>query len=112
MKRNRQIGTIASWGPTWRVSVDLIIHSYGKWDGWGYKNIIAFKGNNGNKCCNNGDRVPQVWSHPTYGLHTVTSLNGVMHTFNYKGIKLGKKFNLVLEQAFINGEVHTLFDIQ
>ena len=107
MKKNSHIGTIASWGPTWRVSLDLIIYSYGRH----YENIISFKGND-NNCCNNGDRVPAFWSHPTYGLHIVTSANGRLHAFNYKGIKLRKKFNLVLEQAWINGEVHTLFDIQ
>ena len=100
VKRNSKIGTIDSWGPTWRVSVDLIIHSYGG----RYKSIIAFKGND-NNCCNNGDRVPAFWSHPTYGLHIVTSANGTMHNFNYTGIKLGKKFNIVLEQVWEKGTV-------
>ena len=107
VKRNSHIGTIASWGPAWRVSVDLIINSYGG----EHESIIAFKGND-NNCCNNGDRVPAIWSHPTYGLYIATSANGHIHGFHYKGIKLRKKFNLVLEQAWINGEVHTLFDIQ
>ena len=102
VKRNNQVGTIKSWGPTFRFSVDLIIHSYG---GYRYRSIIAFKGNNGNNCCNNGDRVPAIWSHPAVGLHTVGSVNGKLHGFNYKGIKLGKKFNLVIEQVWINGEV-------
>ena len=103
VKRNTQIGTIKSWGPTFRVSVDLIIHSYGS--GHHYRNIIAFKGNNGHNCCNNGDRVPAIWSHPMIGLHIVGSVHGRMYSFNYRGIKLGKKFNLVIEQVWINGEV-------
>ena len=110
MKRNNQIGTIARWGPTWRVSVDLIIHSYGEGE-YPFKSIIAFKGNNGNNCCKNGDRVPAIWFHKTRGLHIVTSANGTLHGFDYKGVKLGKRFNLVLEQVFINGEVLRLFDI-
>ena len=108
MKRNNQIGTIARWGPTWRVSVDLIIHSYGS--GHHLRSIISFKGNNGHNCCNNGDRVPAIWSNPgrganRRGLYIVGSVNGGLHGFNYKGIKLGKKFNLVIEQVWINGEV-------
>ena len=103
VEKNRDLGAIASWGPTFRVSVDLIINSYGS--GNQYRNIISFKGNNGNNCCNNGDRVPAFWSHPTKGLHIVGSVNGKMHGFDYKGVKLRKKFNLVIEQAWINGEV-------
>ena len=110
MTRNNQIGTIARWGPTWRVSVDLIIHSYGEGE-YPFKSIIAFKGNNGNNCCKNGDRVPAIWFHKTRGLHIVTSANGTLHGFDYKGVKLGNRFNLVLEQVFINGEVLRLFDI-
>ena len=109
VEKNRDLGAIASWGPTFRVSVDLIINAYGGH----YENIFAFKRDNGRtNCCSNGDRVPALWSHPTHGLHIVTSANGHLHGFNYKGIQLGKKFNLVLEQAWINGEVHTLFNIQ
>ena len=103
VERNRQIGTITSWGPTFRVSVDLVIKSYG--NGLYYRNIISFKGNNGNDCCNNGDRVPAIFSHLTKGLHIVGSVNGKLHKFDYKGIKLRKKFNLVIEQVWINGEV-------
>ena len=103
MKKNTQVGTIKSWGPTFRFSVDLIIHSYGS--GHHYRNIISFKGNNGHNCCNNGDSVPAIWSHRTKGLHTVGSVNGKLHGFDYKGVKLGKKFNLVIEQVWINGEV-------
>ena len=65
VEKNRDLGAIASWGPTFRVSVDLIINSYGS--GNQYRNIISFKGNNGNNCCNNGDRVPAFWSHPREG---------------------------------------------
>ena len=101
MKRNNQVGTIENWGPATRVSLDLIINSYGG----GYKNIFSFKGNNGNNCCKNGDRVPAIWSHPTHKLHIVSSINGKLYGFNYKGVELKKKFNLVIEQAWIKGEV-------
>ena len=100
VKRNNQVGTIKSWGPTFRFSVDLIIHSYG---GYRYRSIIAFHGHNGNNFLLPG--VPGIWSHPAVGLHTVGSVNRRLQRFNYKGIKLGKKFNLVIEQVWINGEV-------
>ena len=99
VKRNSQVGTIKSWGPTSRVSVDLIINSFGR----GFKNILSFT--TGNNCCKSGDRVPSIFSHPTLGLHIVSSKNGKLYSFNYKGVKAKKKFNLVIEQASINEEV-------
>ena len=97
VKRNSQVGTIKSWGPTSRVSVDIIINSFGR----GFKNILSFKGNNGNNCCKSGDRVPAIFSHPTHKLHIVGSINGKLHGFNYKGIELKKKFNLVIEHGLV-----------
>ena len=100
-KKDNQIGNIKSWGPTFRVSVDLVINSYHH-SSWPYQNIISFKGNDNHNCCNNGDRVPAIWYHPTHKLHIVTSINGDLHGFNYHGIKLGKRFNLVIEHGEVN----------
>ena len=100
VERNRQIGTITSWGPTFRVSVDLKIHPYG--GGHHYRNIISFKGNNGHNCCNNGDRVPAIFIAQPDKFQISNSINGEIHAFNYHGIKLGKRFNLVIEHGEVN----------
>ena len=42
VKRNKEIGTIDSWGPLFRVSLDLIIHSLDQ-DGW--SSVLAFSRN-------------------------------------------------------------------
>ena len=48
IQENKQIGTIDSWGPFFRVSFDLIIHSFRrdipeKYDG--FSNLFAVRGN-------------------------------------------------------------------
>ena len=45
VRKNNEIGTINSWGPLFRISLDLMIHSYveGKW-----LNVLTFKGFKGN----------------------------------------------------------------
>ena len=48
IQKNKEIGTIDSWGPFFRVSFDLIIHSYVN----GYSSVLSFKGNGGTyDCC-------------------------------------------------------------
>ena len=43
IQENKQIGTIDSWGPFFRVSFDLIIHSFVKGKGkQGWSSVLAF----------------------------------------------------------------------
>ena len=43
IERNKEIGTIDSWGPVFRISFDLIIHSYVKGKGkQGWSSVLAF----------------------------------------------------------------------
>ena len=42
IQRNKAIGTIDSWGPFFRVSFDLIIHSFRQYE---WTSLLAFRGN-------------------------------------------------------------------
>ena len=62
IEENKEIGTIDIWGPMFRVSFDLIIHSYVRGKGRkGWTTVFSFKGNGGKRhCCKHGDRTS--WS--------------------------------------------------
>ena len=52
VQKNKKIGTIDSWGPLFRISLDLIIHSHVE----GTSSVLGFKGNGGTRsCCEHGD---------------------------------------------------------
>ena len=60
IRKNNQIGTIASWGPLFHISFDLMIHSFDH-EKSEYFSVLAFKGNGGtSNCCEKGDRIPVI----------------------------------------------------
>ena len=67
--KNNQIGTIASWGPTFRVAVDIFIHSYGP---YGWQNILRFTNTN-HKINQMGDTIPAIFYHSRYSFLTIAS---------------------------------------
>ena len=98
VKKNKDIGTIESWGPHFRVSFDMKIKSFvaAKWT-----NILSFKGNGAKEsCCQPGDRAPAVFlenkerylvfSNPVNG-------NG-KYSFKYRGLQLNKWYKITIEQ--------------
>ena len=99
IRKSKEIGRIDSWGPFFRVSFDLIIHSHAK---NGYSSIIDFKGNGGTSdCCEMGDRIPsiQVSKNPVYPLH-LRFANAVNQNGNYYFdffISLSTWYNIIIE---------------
>ena len=98
VKKNNMIGTIESWGPYFRVSLEFMIKSFvaAKWT-----NILSFKGNGAtSNCCQVGDRAPAiflenkerylVFSNPVNG-------NG-KYSFKYRGLQLNKWYKITIEQ--------------
>ena len=67
VRRNNEIGTIDSWGPLFRISLDLIIHSYDQIDRRDndtllWSNVLTFKGNGGTSdYAKFGDRIPGIF---------------------------------------------------
>ena len=99
-QKNNQIGTIDSWGPTFSVSFDLIIHSFVKGKGkQGWSSVLAFKGNGGKShCCKHGDRIPDVALNKNGALrfsHSVSGNKKYQFLFN---VDLNKWYNITIEQ--------------
>ena len=63
VSRNNLLETLATWGPSYKISMDLYINSF---DGPNLKNgklaeLIRLTTTNGN-CCGIGDRIPAIFT--------------------------------------------------
>ena len=102
--KGKEIGKIDSWGPLFRISLDLIIHSRVN---DGYSSVIAFRGNGGRSdCCEIGDRIPAIFLfNPTMTLHITHSVRQTgNHWFNFD-INLNTWYNIIIEQKFVHRKV-------
>ena len=106
-KRNTEIGTIASWGPWFRVSFELMINSLVRGGRWGWSNVLVFKGKG------RRNDIPGVWVHrdARYGLLFTNYVNGKRNYYfnNLIKIKLKKWYKIVIEQKSVNGKVRKYF---
>ena len=94
--RDKEIGTIESWGPFFRVSFDLIIHSLLE-DEW--SSVLAF--------LDGTERTPIAI--PVINLHRsgflkFLNINFWPLTFDFN-IKLNIWYNVMIEQKTFNGKV-------
>ena len=112
-----QIGTIDSWGPFFRVSFDLIIHSHNN-DGEHF-GVLAFRGNGGTSdCCENGDRIPFITVVSSNQELLLSFANSVNKNGNYwfnHNIKLETWYNIIIEQdqtnRMVSQRLHLLFHL-
>ena len=103
MRGNNEIATIGSWGPLFRVSLDLKINSLVRVGGWGWTNVLVFKGSQASR-----NDVPGIWVHQSlrYGFLFTNSVNGKANWyFTHYAIKLNKWYNIVIEQKEVKGKV-------
>jgi len=56
IKKNNLITILPKWGPTWRVQIELTVHSYPPQDT--YVGVLALT--TGGICCDVGDRIPAI----------------------------------------------------
>ena len=102
VQKNKKIGTIDSWGPLFRISLDLIIHSHVK----GASSVLGFKGNGGtSSCCEHGDRIPSIFVSENGNL---LFRHSVDHHADYKfdfEINLNTWYNILIEQIIVNRKV-------
>ena len=107
VRENKQIGTIDSWGPYFRISFDLFIHSYDNNDK--HSSVLAFKGNGGiSNCCENGDRIPfitVVSSNREILLSFANSLNQNGNYYFFFNINLKTWYNIKIEQEYVDRNV-------
>ena len=109
--KGKEIGKIDSWGPLFRISLDLIIHSRVN---DGFSSVLAFKGNgNIRDCCEIGDRIPAILlENPTMTLKFANSVrqNGnYWYGFDFK-IKLNTWYNILIEQKFVHKKVKRKYE--
>ena len=100
VKRNNQIGTVASWGPTFRVAVDIIVHSAVA----GWSSILRFTSTSHN-CCNLGDRLPIIHYHSKGYLHITSAVNKNGNYYVNYNIDLKKWYHIEIAQTKMDGKV-------
>ena len=88
IQKSNKIGTIGSWGPLFRVSFDLIIHSRHQDDKYDWSSVLTFL-----------HAAPSIYLDKTSLLTTVDN-----KIFNFK-IELNHWYNIVIEQKSVNGKV-------
>ena len=101
VKKNKEIGTIASWGPTFRVAVDIIVHTAGS----GWSSIIHFTSTPDSGQNVMGERIPAIF-YNSKGFLQLTS--GVDKTARYNvnyNIDLKKWYHIEIAQTKMNGKV-------
>ena len=107
VKKNTEIGKIATWGPQFRVSFDLKINSHVAGNRGGWSNVISFKSNGGtSNMWKIGDRIPAIFINRKGFLHFTNAVNGNSnHVFDFKPIKLNKWYSIAIQQKRENGKV-------
>ena len=109
VKKNNLLQTIDSWGPFFKVTFDLMVHS--KPSSY-WSSILAFKGNNGSSDFDKyGDRAPAIFYNQLGKLHFVNAVNGNKRYVFDRPIDLGKWYKIEMEQVSLNGKVESLNSI-
>ena len=129
--QNKEIGTIDRWGPFYRVSFDLIIHSFQDLSGCSrcahrWSSLLVFR-RNGTLCdrcgfpqglenfenyehcyrCEIGDRIPAFFlNNLDRVIRFSNNVDNSEHYFDFE-IELNHWYNIVFEQNSVNGKVIT-----
>jgi len=99
VRRNNLIGLIPSWGPYFKISLDLMVfrHSKNIWT-----SVLAFKANNGvTNSKKHGDRIPAIFLHKDGFIGIRSSINGNINYWSNHRIKLQKWHKIIMEQVSI-----------
>ena len=103
LKKNNLLATIDSWGPYFKLSLDLKIHSK-VYPGW--SSILSFKGNGGLEDWKKyGDRAPAILYNKNGQLHFTNAVSGNLNYVFDKKVDLGKWYHIEIEQNWKNGKV-------
>ena len=100
VKKNNQIGTVASWGPTFRVAVDIIVHSAVA----GWSNILRFTSTSGNMG-HMGDRIPVINYYSGGYLEFTSAVDKNAHYKVFYNIDLKKWYHIEIAQTKMDGKV-------
>ena len=122
VKKENQIGSIASWGPQFRVSLDLKINRHLQGDKtWGWSEVLVFAaggestGSKGNLVTikkKNGDRIPAIFidrDHKPWGMFFSNYVNMKENHFRYTDYQQHKWQRVEISQLREgDGKVETL----
>ena len=97
--KNNYISTIGSFGPEYRVVVDIIVHSVGS----GWQNIIHFTSSEVD-CCSIGDRNPAIFYHSSGKLRIAGAVGSKTYYFDLM-IDLQKWYHIEIVQQKKNEKV-------
>jgi len=101
VKKNNQIGTVASWGPTFRVAVDIIVHSAGS----EWSSIFRFTSTPDSDRVM-GRRIPAIFYNSKGFLHITSGVdNDANYAVNYN-IDLKKWYHIEIAQTKMNGKIY------
>ena len=103
VKQNNKIGTIESWGPLFRVSLDLIIHSIPQNL---HYSVLAFETNKTSHCnnCEHGGRIPAIFVDKRGAqvfLFIANSVNDNKDQSFEHYINLNTWYNIIIEQKLV-----------
>ena len=93
VRKNNKIGTIESWGPLFRVSLDLIIHSRHQDENYEWSSVLAF-----------------LHAAPSIYIDTTSLVTSVDKKMFHSDIELNHWYNIVIEQKLFNGKVIELYN--
>ena len=71
---DKLVASLATWGPAFRISLDLYINSYETIDADSDWAEILFVTSTMNQCCNIGDRIPAMFAHKDGYIKTSTQI--------------------------------------
>ena len=101
--QNNQIGAILSWGPLFRVSLDMIINSHVQTE---YANVLAFRLNSVT-----GYRMPSInVRKSTRSFKFASRVSEGEKRFAWP-FELNKWYSIVMEQKEVSGKVRMLENI-
>ena len=98
IERNKEIGFIATWGPLFSVSFDLMITSF---ENEAWTDILAFKANGAVSDKAIGDRIPAILLQKTGFIWFVNLINGEQtgSAAMFKvDVELNKWYHIALQQ--------------
>ena len=104
VESNRIVGSIETWGPQYRIRLDLNIRSLSPGNK-GWSSILRFNRKGAGNLGTDGERIPNIEFYHGAGGRLIKVHNGQMGYFNKIPVETNKWYNIQLEQKMANGKV-------
>ena len=101
IKKGQLLKEFEDWGPYFKVEADITVNKATPAE---CCNVFHFTAND-NNCCDHGDRIPFLFINEAGHFHVSSSVNGNGNYYQNYEYELGKKYHMVIQQCFENGEL-------